>query len=74
MTNKPVTSQDLRIYTRVRLRNGLYATLKDHPQGPTRLAEIEDGSRKVTGRIYSHEIREAFLQGTWIALDKAQRL
>lgn len=80
MTSNPhpikmtVTAQDLRIYTRVRLRNGLYATLMDHARGSSRWAEIEDGDRKVTGRIYSREIREAFLRGSWVALDKPPRL
>lgn len=68
------TAQDLRMYTRVRLRNGLYATLIDKSHGSSRWANVEDGDRVVTGRIYSHEIREAFLQGCWVVLDKPPRL
>jgi hypothetical protein len=58
-------TNDLKSGTRIRLRNGWYATLKDNKRGNIRLAEVE-GIFTELGSIYSHDIAKAEVNGVWV--------
>ena len=51
-------TNDLKKGTRIRLRNGFYATLMDSKKGNTRLADVEGIYREI-GSVYSHDIVSA---------------
>lgn len=51
--------------TRVRLRNGWYATMADNARGNIRMATVE-GFETETGSVYSHDIMRVQLpDGSW---------
>ena len=61
------TTNDLKKETRIQLKNGWYATLKDNAKGNTRLAEVE-GLYTETGSVYSHDIARALINGQWVEI------
>lgn len=60
-----ILTNDLKKETRILLRNGWYATLKDNARGNIRIADVEGYCRE-TGSIYSHDIAAALVNGKWI--------
>ena len=57
-------TNDIKSGTRVLLRNGWYATIKDNKKGNTRLARVE-GIYTEMGSVYSHDIVEVLVNGDW---------
>ena len=59
-----VKTNDLKAGTKVKLRNGFNAILRDNKTGQIRLAEVS-GLVEETGSIYAHNIVRAFVDGKW---------
>ena len=62
------TTNDLKSGTRIQLKNGWYATLKDNARGNIRIAEVE-GFYTETGSVYSHDIVRALINGQWVEIE-----
>ena len=60
-----MTTNDLKKGTRIRLRNGWYATLMDNARGNIRLADVEGIYREI-GSVYAHDIMAAEVNGAWV--------
>jgi hypothetical protein len=61
-------TNDLKKGTRIRLRNGWFATLEDNKKGNIRMATVE-GHFTEMGSVYSHDIMEAFVDGDWFVVE-----
>lgn len=61
-------TNDLKKGTRIRLRNGWYATLWDNMKGNTRVANVE-GFYTEAGSVYSHDIAAAEVNGQWVMVE-----
>ena len=66
------TTNELKKGTRVRLRNGWYATLQDNLKGNIRYAEVE-GFVTETGSIYSWDIASACINGQWERVELTEK-
>ena len=62
-----MTTNDLKKGTRIRLRNGWFATLMDNQRGNIRLADVEGIYREV-GSVYAHDIIAAEVNGSWVSV------
>ena len=62
-----MTTNDLKKGTRVRLRNGWFATMMDNRRGNIRLADVEGIYREV-GSVYAHDIIAAEVNGSWVSV------
>lgn len=63
-----VLTNDLKKGTRILLNSGFYATLLDNKKGNIRLADVE-GLYREMGSIYSHDIKKALLNNSWVDID-----
>ena len=61
-------TNELKKGTRILLSNGWYGTLKDNRKGTVRDAEVE-GVYTEIGSIYTHDIKKAFVDESWIDLE-----
>ena len=58
-------TNDIKKGTRVRLKNGWYATIMDNKKGNIRMAEVE-GYYTEIGSIYAHDIQVVFTDNGWV--------
>lgn len=58
-------TNDIKKGTRIRLRNGWYATMMDNKKGNIRMAEVE-GYYTETGSIYAHDIAAVMTDSGWV--------
>jgi hypothetical protein len=63
-----VKTNELKSGTRIVLRCGWNATLKDSKKGNTRFAEVE-GMFTELGSIYSHDIVRAYVNEEWVRVE-----
>lgn len=61
-------TNELKKGTRVRLRNGWFATIEDNLRGNIRMATVE-GYFTEMGSIYSHDILTGCIDGEWVSID-----
>lgn len=64
----PVFTNDLKIGTRIKLRNGWEAVLTDNAKGNTREAQVYGNYYSEVGSVYSHDIMQAKVGGVWVSI------
>lgn len=61
-------TNDLKKGTRVKLANGWQAIIEDNKKGNIRFAKVF-GLYTELGSVYSHDILEAEVDGTWVTVE-----
>jgi hypothetical protein len=61
-------TNDIKKGTRVKLRNGWEAVIKDNMKGVRRMAEVY-GTYTEIGSVYSHDIVQVQVDGEWLPVE-----